>query len=176
MTKTQALISWLVSLALLAITAGQSWQSFEVSESAGGGVISINGFMAFPVVGTLLGLQVVIILVSLLVKPMVTRILAATTLPLMIWTIFEIALNSEDQVKATLMMALASQTGVLEELSTSEFLVSSTAGVFTTLFLISAALNSVLLAFFALLPPKSLKTKASRSNSQLPEDLWSSQN
>jgi hypothetical protein len=175
-TKTQALLSWLVSLALLAITAGQSWQSFEVSESAGGGVISINGFMAFPVVGTLIALQVVLTLVSLLVKPMVTRILAATSLPLMIWTIFEIALNSEDQVQATLMRALASQTGVLEELSTSEFVVSSTVGVFTTLFLICAALNSVLLAFLALLPHKSLKTKTSRSNSQLPEDLWSSQN
>jgi hypothetical protein len=175
-TKTQALLSWLVSLAFLAITAGQSWLSFEVSESAGGGVIHINGFMAFPVVGTLIALQVVIILVGLLVKPIITRILAATTLPLMIWTIFEIALNSEDQVEATLMRALASQTGVLEELSTSEFLVSSTVGFFTTLFLISAALNSVLLAFMALFPPKSLKTKASRSNSQLPEDLWSSQN
>jgi hypothetical protein len=94
----------------------------------------------------------------------------------MIWTIFEIALNSEDQVQATLMRALASQTGVLEELSTSEFLVSSTVGVFTTLFLICAALNSVLLAFLGLLPHKSLKTKTSRSDSQLPEDLWSSQN
>lgn len=175
MTRTKVLLSWLFSTGLVSLTAAQSWQSFEVSESAGGGVIQITGFLAFPVIGTLISLQVVIILVSLLVKPIVTRILAAAVLPLMAWTIFEIALTSEDQVKETFIRALASQTGVLEEFSDSEFLVGSTVGVFTTLFLISAVLNSVLLAFSALVPIRSLKRKASRTDSQLPEDLWSSQ-
>ncbi len=176
MTRTRALLSWLFSIGLVAITAAQSWQSFEVSTSAGGGVIQITGLLAFPLIGTLISLQVVIILVSLLVKPIVTRILVAAALPLLIWSFFEVFLTSEIQVRETLVSVLAAQTGVVQELSTSEFLVSSSAGVFTTLFLISAALNSLLLVFLALSPVKYQKTKAAKSKREQPEDLWSSQN
>lgn len=175
MTRTKVLLSWLFSTSLVAITAAQSWQSFELSESAGGGVIQITGFLAFPVIGTLISLQVVIILVSLLVKPIVTRILAAATLLLMIWSFFEVVLTSELQVRETLVSALAAQTGVVQDLSTSEFLASSSVSVFTTLYLITAALNAFVLAFLALIPIKHQKPKAAKSN-QEPEDLWSSQN
>jgi hypothetical protein len=174
-TRTKVLLSWLFSTGLVAITAGQSWQSFEVSESAGGGVIQITGFLAFPVIGTLISLQVVIILVSLLVNPIVTRVLAAAILPLMIWSLFEVVLTSEKQVRETLVSVLAAQTGVVQEPSTSEFLVSSSVGVFTTLFLVSAALNALVLAFVALIPIEIQKPKAAKSKRE-PEDLWSSQN
>lgn len=176
MTRTQSLLGWLFSIGLVAITAAQGWQSFEVSESAGGGVIQISGFLAFPIIGTMVSLQVVIILVSLLVKPMVTRILAATALPLMIWILFDVLLTSEDQVQGTLMRVVASQTGVVQELSSSEFLVSSSAGVFTTLFILSAALNALVLAVMALMPIKHQKPAAAKSKREQPEDLWSSQN
>ena len=176
MTRTQVLIGWLGSLALIAIAAAQSWQSSEVSQSAGGGVIQISGFLAFPVISSVISLQVMIILVSLLVKSMVTRILAATVLPLAIWCIFDVLLNSAERVQATLMRVLSEQTGVLEEIPNSEFLVSSSVGVFSTLFLIAAVLNAFLLAVIALLPPKIPATKASKPERQLPEDLWSSQN
>ena len=175
MTRARVLLSWLFSTGLVAITAAQSWQSFEVSEIAGGGVIQITGFLAFPVIGTLMSLQIVIILVSLLVKPIVTRILAATTLPLMIWSFFEVVLTSELQVRETLVSVLAAQTGVVQNLSTSEFLASSSVSVFTTLYLISAALNALVLAFLALIPVKHEKPKAAKSKRE-PEDLWSSQN
>lgn len=175
MTRTKVLLSWLFSTGLVAITAAQSWQSFGVSESAGGGVIHITGFLAFPVIGTLMSLQIVIILVSLLVKPIVTRVLAASTLPLMIWSFFDVALTSGNQVRETLVSVLAAQTGVVQDLSTSEFLASSSVSVFTMLYLISAALNALVLAFLALIPVKHEKPKAAKSKGE-PEDLWSSQN
>ena len=175
MTRTKVLLSWLLSGGLVAITAAQSWQSFELSESAGGGVIQITGFLAFPVIGTLISLQVVMILASLLVKPIVTRILATATLPLMIWIFFEVFLTSEIQVRETLVSVLAAQTGVVQELSSSEFIMSSSVGVFTMLFLITAALNALVLAFLVLKPFQHQKPKASKSKRE-PEDLWSSQN
>ena len=175
MTRTKVLLSWLLSGGLVAITAAQSWQSFELSESAGGGVIQITGFLAFPVIGTLISLQVVMILASLLVKPIVTRILATATLPLMIWIFFEVLLTSEIQVRETLVTVLATQTGVVQELSSSEFIMSSSVGVFTMLFLITAALNALVLAFLVLKPFQHQKPKASKSKRE-PEDLWSSQN
>lgn len=175
MTKTQSLLVWLFSIGLVAITAAQSWQSSEVSASAGGGTIQITGLLAFPVIGTLIALQIVIILVGLLVKPIVTRILAAAALPLIIWCFFEVLLTSEIQIQETLMSVLAAQTGVVEELSTSEFLVSGSAGAFTTLFLISAAMNALVLAVLVLVPFKQQKPKAAKSKSEQPEDLWSNQ-
>jgi len=174
-TRTKVLLSWLLSGGLVAITAAQSWQSFELSESAGGGVIQITGFLAFPVIGTLISLQVVMILASLLVKPIVTRILATATLPLMISIFFEVLLTSEIQVRETLVSVLAAQTGVVQELSSSEFIMSSSVGVFTMLFLITAALNALVLAFLVLKPFQHQKPKASKSKRE-PEDLWSSQN
>jgi hypothetical protein len=175
-TKVQAYLSWLLSLALLAITAGQSWQSFEVSASAGGGVIGVSGFLAFPVIGTLISLQVVIILTSLLVKPIITRMLAGAVLPLVAWSFIDVLLNSPDRIQSNVMGALAEQTGVMEELTTSEFLVSSSGGPFSGLFLVAIALNALLLALFALVALKNPAVKPTRAYSQLPEDLWSSQN
>jgi hypothetical protein len=175
-TRTKVLLSWLFSTGLVAITAAQTWQSFEVSESAGGGVIQITGFLAFPVIGTLISLQVLMILVSLLVNQIVTRILAAAALPLMIWSFIEVLLTADIQIRETLISVLADQTGVVQELSTSEFLVSSSVGVFTTLFVISTALNALFLAFLALAPIKLQKPKAAKSKREQPEDLWISQN
>jgi hypothetical protein len=175
-TKVQAYLSWLASLALLAITAGQSWQSFEVSASAGGGVIGVTGFLAFPVIGTLISLQVVIILISLLVKPRITRMLAGAVLPLVAWSFIDVLVNSPDRIQSTVMGALVEQTGVMEELTTSEFLVSSSGGPFSGLFLVASALNALLLAFFAFVALRNPAVKSTKTESQLPEDLWSSQN
>lgn len=176
MTKTQLLLGWLVSLALLAVTAGQSWQSFVVSQSAGGGVIAISGFLAFPVIATLISLQVVIILISLLVQPVVTRALAVAVLPLIIWCVIDVLLNSSNQVQGALMRVLSEQTGVMEDLASSEFLVSSSVGVFSAAFIVAAGLNAIFLTVIAVLPPKAPTTKATKPERAYPEDLWSAQN
>jgi hypothetical protein len=74
------------------------------------------------------------------------------------------------------MAILAEQTGVLEESSTSEFLVSSSGGVFSGLFLVALGLNALLLVFIALVGIKNSTAKSVKADSELPEDLWSSQN
>jgi hypothetical protein len=93
----------------------------------------------------------------------------------MIWSFFEVVLTSELQVRETLVSVLAAQTGVVQDLSTSEFLAASSVSDFTTLYLISAALNALVLTFLALIPVKHEKPKAAKSKRE-PEDLWSSQN
>lgn len=176
MTKGQASLIWLISLVLLAVTAGQSWRSFQVSESAGGGVIHISGFLAFPVIGTLISLQIVLFLVSFLVKPLVFRVLATAVVPLLLWNFFDVLLNSASRVQATFIAALAEQTGVMESFATSEFLVSSSGGVFSLLFLMALGVNSLLMVVFGLVPFKKQGSQDTKANQQHPEDLWSSQN
>jgi len=174
-TRSQILFGWFLSLVLVVITAGQSWGSFEVSQSAGGGVINISGLQAFPVIGTLASLQLLLILSSLLVKAQVTRIMCAGLLPLMLWNFFEVLMNYVQRIQGTLITVLSEQTGVVEELATSEFLVSSSIGVFSLLFLVAAGINALVLAGVALLPPKKGSAKARQAKQRLPEDLWSSQ-
>lgn len=138
-------------------------------------MIDVSGFLAFPVIGTLITLQVVAVLVSLLVKPLVTRIMALAVLPLMAWNFIDVLLNSPNQIQSTVMGVISEQTGVLEEVATSEFLVASSGGVFSGLFLFTLGLNALFLAFIALVALKKPATKSISTESQLPEDLWSSQ-
>lgn len=176
MTRAQATLTWLVSLALLGVTAGLNWQSFEVSLSAGGGLINISGFLAFPVIGTLISLQVLTILISLLVKPLVTRVMAGLILPLMVWSFLDVLLNSTSRVQETLVGLLAEQTGVIEPIGDSEFLVSSSTGISSSLFLVALALNCLLLSYALLVRPRRTRAKAKNESQQQPEDLWSGQN
>jgi TRAP-type C4-dicarboxylate transport system permease small subunit len=175
-TKNQATLAWIASLALLAIAAGMNWQSFEVSMSAGGGLIEISGFLAFPIIGTLVLLQVLTLLIGLLVKPLVTRVLAGVMLPLMVWNFSDVLLNSTTRVQETLVGVLAKQTGVIEQIGDSEFLASSSIGISSSLFLVALAVNCLLLAFFLLRPAIRNRAKARKGGQQQPEDLWSSQN
>jgi hypothetical protein len=74
------------------------------------------------------------------------------------------------------MRVLADQTGVIEEVCTSEFLVSSSDAGFTGAYLLALALNGMALAYLALVGLRSPAIKSRKEKSQLPENLWSSQN
>ena len=175
MTRSRAISSWLMSLVLLALTAGQSWQSFEVSADAGANIIGVTGFLAFPIIGTVISLQVVVVLVSLLVKPRVIRFMAGALTVLMVWNFVDVLLTASEKAQFTFERKLADQTGVLSDYSNSEFLVTSSGGVFQWLYLGSIGLNILVLASIALLSIKPTLTKSKSSEAALPEDLWSRQ-
>jgi hypothetical protein len=164
-----------MSLVLLALTAGQSWQSFEVSADAGANIIGVTGFLAFPIIGTVISLQVVVVLVSLLVKPRVIRFMAGALTVLMVWNFVDVLLTASEKAQFTFERKLADQTGVLSDYSNSEFLVTSSGGVFQWLYLGSIGLNILVLASIALLSIKPTLTKSKSSEAALPEDLWSRQ-
>jgi hypothetical protein len=94
----------------------------------------------------------------------------------LVWIFFDVLLNSHDQIQSTVMRLLADQTGVFEEVSTSEFLVSSSDAGFTGVYLLALALNGMALAYLALVGLRSPAIKSTKNKSQHPEDLWSSQN
>jgi len=176
LTKSRAIASWLLSLVLLALAAGQSWQSFEVSADAGASINGVTGFLAFPVIGTIISLQVVIVLVSFLVKPLVTRFMAGSLSVLMVWNFVDVLVNVAEQTQFTYERMLAEQTGILSDYSNSEFLVSSSSGVFQWLYLGSIGLNIMVLISIALLAIKPTMPGSKSSGAALPEDLWSRQN
>ena len=175
MTKTQALAVWLFSLLVLAVTAGQSWQSFQVSADAGASTIEINGFIAFPVIGTLIVLQLVLLLVSLLVRPIVTRITVAAVTCLMVWNFLEVLSGSSQRTRQSFAGIFADQTGVITSTADSEFLVSSSGGGLPLLYLASVGLNVLILVYISVVPIRPhVRTKQNMEPAP-PEDLWSKQ-
>lgn len=175
MTKTRSLTLWAVSLVLLSITAGQSWASFEVSEDAGGGFLQVTGFEAFPVIATLLSVQVVAVFVSLLVRPIVTRVLSLSIALLMIWSLFDVLLNVSSQIPLTFATALANKTGVLTDPVTSDFLIGSLSSDLHWAYLVAVALNIATLVSVAINVSMWKPKENKRTIRDLPEDLWSSQ-
>jgi hypothetical protein len=175
MTRTRAVALWLVSLMLLAISAGQSWNTFELSGEVGGGIVEVSGFEAFPVIGVLIVLQVVAVLLSLLVRPMLTRFITIAITPLMLWNLIDVLSNSASQVQLTFVRALAEQTGVLADSTTSGFLIASSGGVISFFYLGCLALNVLVLVSVAATVTHFKSQSKQRVERNLPEDLWSSQ-
>ena len=175
MRKSRAIAIWLVALLFVAATAAQSWHSFEVTAEAGSTQIDVSGFQAFPVIGTLLALQLVAVLLSILVRPIVTRFLAGALSGLMTWSALDVFLGIPERTQETFEGILAAQTGVLATVSNSEFLLDSSVGLFHILYSIASGINILFLISIAILPLRSTPQLAAKTREWTPEDLWSEQ-
>lgn len=174
-TRAQALGTWILIVLMLVLAAGQSWGTFLVADSAGGGSLGISGFSGFPVIGTLIALQTVTILATLLVRPIVIRILAGLLVPFMIWNFIDVLVSADSRVRETFVRVIAEQTGVMQDVSSSEFLLASSSSWFPWVYLGAVAMNIGFLCSIAALPLKSKAVASAEKNRDLPEDLWGNQ-
>jgi hypothetical protein len=175
LTKGQIAAIWLSSIAVLAVVAGQGWGVFEISAEAGGTTLVISGFAAFPVIGTILGLQLLGLLLGFLTKPIATRLLGLFFAGLMIWHGIGVGVSASEQVTQTAERELATRTGVLQNLTSSDFILSSNFSFWPYLYLVAVVLNFAFLTSQAsnfLAKPSSPKAEPV---DDLPEDLWSGQ-
>ena len=175
MTKGQIAAIWLSSIAVLAVIAGQGWGVFEISAEAGGTTLVISGFAAFPVIGTILGLQLLGLLLGFLTKPIATRLLGLLLAGLMILHGIGVGVSASEQVTQTAERELATRTGVLQNLTSSDFILSSNFSFWPYLYLMALVLNFAFLTSQA----SNFLAKASSPKAEpvydLPEDLWSGQ-
>jgi uncharacterized membrane protein YedE/YeeE len=142
---------------------------------AGGGVLEVTGYSAFPVLGTLVGLQLLAVLLSLLTKPVVTRYVSAAIAALMTWNLFFVSTTSSAQISLTAQRELADKTGVLQDLASSDFLVSSAVSLWSGFFLVAVFLNILALGMVALLLQERSVAPMAKRDRDLPEDLWGDQ-
>ena len=175
MTRPRAFALWFVTVLLLAVASSQNWGLLEVSEDAGGGVLQVNGFLAFPVLGALIVLQVLASLCGLLVAPKVARYLSVGLIPIMVWNVFDVLQNSATQTQLSLLKLLASKTGVLEAQSSSGLVVSSSTSSGSGFYLLAVALNLLVLVLISFMPMRSIHSRKLKSKTDVPEDLWSKQ-
>jgi amino acid transporter len=106
----------------------------------------------------------------------VTRYVSAAIAALMTWNLFFVSTTSSAQISLTAQRELADKTGVLQDLASSDFLVSSAVSLWSGIFLAAVVLNILALGMVALLlQERSLASMAKRDR-VLPEDLWGDQN
>ena len=175
MTRSQALGLWILTIALMAIGAGQNWGDYSISADAGGGSIAVNGFGVFPVIGTLIGLQVICILLSLLVRPIFVRVMSGLLVPIMVWNLVDVLIKAATKVEQSVVQLLAEQTGVIQDISGSDFVIASASSSLSLIYALAVGLN---IGFLGLVTARSLRQrviKESKKAPELPEDLWSDQ-
>jgi hypothetical protein len=142
---------------------------------AGGSTLAVSGFTAFPIIGTIIGLQLIGFLIGFLTKPISTRISSLLLAGLMIWHGIGVGVSAPEQVAQTAERELATRTGVLQNLTSSDFILSSNFSSWPYLYLAAVVLNIAVLASQA----SNFLVKASAPKAKpaddLPEDLWSGQ-
>ena len=175
MTKGQIAATWLSSIAVLALVAGQGWGVFEISAEAGGAIVVISGFAAFPIIGTIIGLQLIGFLIGFLTKPISTRISSLLLAGLMIWHGIGVGVSAPEQVAQTTERELATRTGVLQNLTSSDFILSSNFSSWPYLYLAAVVLNIAVLASQACNFLVKASAPKAKPADDLPEDLWSGQ-
>jgi hypothetical protein len=175
LTRSQALGLWVLTIALMAIGAGQNWGDYSVSADAGGGSITVNGFGVFPVIGTLIGLQVISILLSFLVRPIFVRVMSGFFVPIMFWNLVDVLINASTKIEQSVGQLLAEKTGVIQEISGSDFVIASASSSLSLMYALAVGLN---IGVLGLVTARSLRQKVikqSKRAPELPEDLWSDQ-
>ena len=175
MTKGKIAAIWLSSIAVLAVVAGQGWGVFEISAEAGGTTLVISGFAAFPIIGTIIGLQLISLLIGFLTKPIATRLFSLLLAGLMIWHGIGVGVSASEQVAQTAERELATRTGVLQNLTSSDFILSSDFSFWPFLYLVAVVLNFAVLASQASNFLAKASSPKAESVDDLPEDLWSGQ-
>ena len=175
MTRSQALGLWVLTIAFMAIGAGQNWGDYSVSADAGGGSITVNGFGVFPVIGTLIGLQVICILLSLLVRPIFVRVMSGLLVPIMLWNLVDVVMNAASKVEQFVGQLLAEQTGVIQDISGSDFVIASTSSFLSLMYVLAVGLNIGVLGLVTAVSLGQSTIKDSKKAPEFPLDLWSGQ-
>lgn len=165
----------MLTLAVMVLTAAQSWASYQVSAEAGGGTLSVTGLEAFPAAGTLISLQFLTVIAGLLIRNLFLRIVAGVLIPVMSWNFVDVFVNANDQVQLTATRILADQTGILQGPGSSEFLLASSNNLFSWGYLAALVLNILTLMLVTLFPTKPKKYTFSAKTENSPEDFWSNQ-
>lgn len=175
MNQRNLTFAWLGSVLLLAIFAGVSWQEVTLTSDAGGQLIEVTGYIAFPIISALIMLQAASLLTSFFAPIRVGRAIAGTLALVMIIHGVLLAMGSNEAIQIALAGAISDVTGVAGSSSQLQFVASSTSTFLWIGYLVATALNLValILKAFSNTPP----AKATKSNvrSEDPFDLWESQ-
>lgn len=175
MNQRNLTFAWLGSILLLSVFAGFNWLEVVLTPDAGGQLIEVTGYLAFPIISALILLQAASLLASFFTPVLVGRWIAGLLSPVMLGHALLLALSLEDGVQGALAGLLSEITGVSGSVSQMQFVASSNSTFLWVGYLIAIGFNVVVLIGKALLKVGS----SSKSKNYVPPedsgDLWESQ-
>ena len=175
MTKFAHFSIQMISLLFLAVLASMNWATVDVSRALSGKPIAVTGFAAFPPIGSLLTLQLVILGLSIFLSGWAIRLLTASMVPLMTWFLFLIGSTASEAVSREVSRLVLESTGVAGVLAQQEFLQASQLNLNWVLFAVALGCNILVLMASALIPRVAISRKNVSREKSVPEDLWGSQ-
>lgn len=175
MNQRNLTFSWLGSILLLAVFAGVSWQEVSLTSDAGGQLIEITGYLAFPIISALILLQAASLLASIFTPIRIGRWIAGALVPVMIIHGILISMGSNEAIQVSLAGAISDVTGVAGSSSQLQLVASSTSTFLWVGYLAATALNLVALCLKAFSRVSPAKATESDNPTEDPFDLWESQ-
>jgi hypothetical protein len=165
----------MISLLFLAVLASMNWATVDVSGALSGKPIGVSGFAAFPPIGSLLTLQLVILGLSIFLSGWAIRLLTASLVPLMTWLLFLIGSTASEAVSREVSRLVLESTGVAGALAQQEFVQVGQLNLSWVLFAVALGCNILVLVASALIPRVAISRKSVSRKMAEPEDLWGSQ-
>jgi len=167
--------AWLGSILLLSVFAGFNWLEVVLTPDAGGQLIEVTGYLAFPIISALILLQAASLLASFFTPVLVGRWIAGLLSPVMLGHALLLALSLEDGVQGALVGLLSEITGVSGSVSQMQFVASSNSTFLWVGYLIAIGFNVVVLIGKALLKVGSSSKSRNYVSPEDSGDLWESQ-
>ena len=175
MNQRNLTFAWLGSILLLSVFAGFNWFEVVLTPDAGGQLLEVTGYLAFPIISALILLQAASLLASFFTPVLVGRWVAGLLSPVMLGHALLLVLSLEDGVQGALAGLLSESTGVSGSVSQMQFVASSNSTFLWVGYLISIGFNVVVLIGKALLKVGSPTKSKSYAPSEDSGDLWESQ-
>lgn len=175
MTKVAHFSIQMISLLFLAVLASMNWATVDASGALSGKPIAVTGFAAFPPIGSLLTLQLVILGLSIFLSGWAIRLLTASLVPLMTWLLFLIGSTASEAVSREVSRLVLESTGVGGVLAQKEFVQVSQLNLNWVIFAMALGCNILVLTATALMPRAASSGKSVSRKKSVPEDLWGSQ-
>lgn len=175
MNQRNLTFAWLVSILLLAVFAGLSWLEVVLTPDAGGQIIKVTGYLAFPIISALMLLQAASLLASFFTPNVVGRWIAGLLAPVMLVHSVLIAIGLEDAIQGSLAVAISDVTGVAGSSSQLQFVASSNSTFMWVGYFVAIALNLFVLIRKALLNVGPAKRTPLSESSDDAGDIWESQ-
>ncbi|MFM1994950.1 MAG: hypothetical protein RLZZ610_467 [Actinomycetota bacterium] len=175
MNQRTVMFAWLASAILLAIFAGTPWSSVVLSPEAGGQLIEVTGYMAFPVASALILLQGSAILASFFTPVQVGKALAGGVAMVMIWHFITVSMTLGPSIGSSIEENIEAATGVSGAIAQQDLVASASESVLWAPYLLAVLINILILATKALMRLQASPSKVQTEPVQVGVDLWDAQ-
>jgi hypothetical protein len=175
MSTRRVSIIWLLTILGLTFLAGFSWVDLRLSPAAGGQLLEVTGFLAFPIVSALLLLQGSALLAAFFTPPLVGRIIAAVQVPIVVWHGVVVLTTIQSSLQDAVAAEITKATGVVGVTSQAQLLEDALDNNIWYVYLAVLVLNLFALVARSLVARPGPKTSSASPIQEDSEDLWETQ-